>query len=1471
MRSIIGFALALASAHRALDEGVHCEYGYEDGKDAYGEDCEACLGPNQWANCSAWTDCAGDYQSPIDIVPSEALTSAGERLEHDYVALDGLEILNTGHNLEVEGHFGNATLGDTAFAVSQFHFHLLSEHTVDGEHYDAEMHIVHSSAAGDYVVVGIFFELTEDDVDNEFLQSIAFEEAPTVESDEGTAISGNVDLSFFSDILAGDFYRYHGSLTTPPCSELVEWFVMHQTSTISPSQYAYFQSIFPNPSNYRPVQPLNGRTVLLSSAFLSEGEACVEGADLCGVDLECTDGVCTGSDGTVDDEEQECEYGYEDGKDAYGEDCEACLGPDQWANCSAWTDCAGDYQSPIDIVPSEALTSAGERLEHDYVALDGLEILNTGHNLEVEGHFGNATLGDTAFAVSQFHFHLLSEHTVDGEHYDAEMHIVHSSAAGDYVVVGIFFELTEDDVDNEFLQSIAFEEAPTVESDEGTAISGNVDLSFFSDILAGDFYRYHGSLTTPPCSELVEWFVMHQTSTISPSQYAYFQSIFPNPSNYRPVQPLNGRTVLLSSAFLSEGEACVEGADLCGVDLECTDGVCTGSDGTVDDEEQECEYGYEDGKDAYGEDCEACLGPDQWANCSAWTDCAGDYQSPIDIVPSEALTSAGERLEHDYVALDGLEILNTGHNLEVEGHFGNATLGDTAFAVSQFHFHLLSEHTVDGEHYDAEMHIVHSSAAGDYVVVGIFFELTEDDVDNEFLQSIAFEEAPTVESDEGTAISGNVDLSFFSDILAGDFYRYHGSLTTPPCSELVEWFVMHQTSTISPSQYAYFQSIFPNPSNYRPVQPLNGRTVLLSSAFLSEGEACVEALICAASISSAPTDAYGEDCEACLGPDQWANCSAWTDCAGDYQSPIDIVPSEALTSAGERLEHDYVALDGLEILNTGHNLEVEGHFGNATLGDTAFAVSQFHFHLLSEHTVDGEHYDAEMHIVHSSAAGDYVVVGIFFELTEDDVDNEFLQSIAFEEAPTVESDEGTAISGNVDLSFFSDILAGDFYRYHGSLTTPPCSELVEWFVMQQTSTISPSQYAYFQSIFPNPSNYRPVQPLNGRTVLLSSAFLSEGEACVEGADLCGVDLECTDGVCTGSDGTVDDEEQECEYGYEDGKDAYGEDCEACLGPDQWANCSAWTDCAGDYQSPIDIVPSEALTSAGERLEHDYVALDGLEILNTGHNLEVEGHFGNATLGDTAFAVSQFHFHLLSEHTVDGEHYDAEMHIVHSSAAGDYVVVGIFFELTEDDVDNEFLQSIAFEEAPTVESDEGTAISGNVDLSFFSDILAGDFYRYHGSLTTPPCSELVEWFVMQQTSTISPSQYAYFQSIFPNPSNYRPVQPLNGRTVLLSSAFLSEGEACVEGADLCGVDLECTDGVCIASVDIDTSQADSKKKKSKSFTRAILIVSVVLAFTGGILLALFLVFIWMAVSNNETVWSRSDSYKEMDSRINEEPA
>ena len=166
------------------------------------------------------------------------------------------------------------------------------------------------------------------------------------------------------------------------------------------------------------------------------------------------------------------------------------------------------------------------------------------------------------------------------------------------------------------------------------------------------------------------------------------------------------------------------------------------------------------------------------------------------------------------------------------------------------------------------------------------------------------------------------------------------------------------------------------------------------------------------------------------------------------------------------------------------------------IGNSVYRLTQYHFHAPSEHTLNGHRYDLEVHLVHENAAGQTAVVAVFMNIG--DHPNELVDDV-FKNAPDVAGEETDAgVESNAkDLlpGFMSSHGNGTFvisryYTYSGSLTTPPCSEPVRWFVLKDpvnVSDFSVGELHHLVSLFPNyggyPNNNRPVQPLNGRVII----------------------------------------------------------------------------------------------------------------------------------------------------------------------------------------------------------------------------------------------------------------------------------------------------------------------------------------------------------------------------------------------------
>jgi len=261
---------------------------------------DTCTFPTHWtyAEVLTWGDLDTDYatcgtgtaQSPInidttDINFSVSGTAAATALTTNYSpATDGTwSVVNNGHTVEIVYPAGSTmTINGTTYELKQFHFHTTSEHTIDGNSYAMEMHLVHTNATtGNNAVIGVLLDdLTN--TNDPFLTSLLSAMtasgvgastggwATTTDTPEDDAVCshtevdgvGTVDVT---NIVSGSgFYQYSGSLTTPPCTENVEnWIVLDSKMPVSIATVANFLSAVGGSLTNRPVQPLNGRAVTL--------------------------------------------------------------------------------------------------------------------------------------------------------------------------------------------------------------------------------------------------------------------------------------------------------------------------------------------------------------------------------------------------------------------------------------------------------------------------------------------------------------------------------------------------------------------------------------------------------------------------------------------------------------------------------------------------------------------------------------------------------------------------------------------------------------------------------------------------------------------------------------------------------------------------------------------------------------------------------------------------------------------------------------------------------------------------------------------------------------------------------------------------------------------------------------------------------------------------------------------------------
>jgi carbonic anhydrase len=216
-------------------------------------------GPNGPAHWKDWyPDCGGNNQSPIALgnVPRGTVGY----VEASYAAVFPT-VKDSGHAIEVETPTGGsvefgAGANPPIYNLAQFHFHSPSEHTIYGQQYPLEVHLVHklSTDPDKLLVIGVMFQ----------------------EGDSNPAVSAALDQllatpgrDWFDPVeiikllptgAAQKYFEYTGSLTTPPCTEGVQWVVAEQPITVTKGQLEKIKSYYAN--NARPVQAVNNRPVV---------------------------------------------------------------------------------------------------------------------------------------------------------------------------------------------------------------------------------------------------------------------------------------------------------------------------------------------------------------------------------------------------------------------------------------------------------------------------------------------------------------------------------------------------------------------------------------------------------------------------------------------------------------------------------------------------------------------------------------------------------------------------------------------------------------------------------------------------------------------------------------------------------------------------------------------------------------------------------------------------------------------------------------------------------------------------------------------------------------------------------------------------------------------------------------------------------------------------------------------------------
>uniref|UniRef100_A0A7S1KXP7 carbonic anhydrase n=1 Tax=Alexandrium catenella TaxID=2925 RepID=A0A7S1KXP7_ALECA len=728
-----------------------------------------------------------------------------------------------------------------------------------------------------------------------------------------------------------------------------------------------------------------------------------------------------------------------------------------------------------------------------------------------EGPFGKLNLKDASgkdvvYEATQVHVTPHSLHTISGSYYDAEMLVMHRPTGEKdlltgSVIVSVLFRVSNSS------SSPVFESLGThlLKGDEWSVdVFGLADT--LNPALQGPAYQYNGSVPVPPCSETVTWMVLGNVQPISHEHLKDLKEVM----GYR----AGGWHKRGRVPRRLDGGACRKivknGLEVSPVHEAATCATLT-EDKLPGGQEIRC-----------GNGAHCMMNPRLQAD-AVMAAPEVDINSLLHYTPQEHVTVVPGKVSLDAVV---------GHG----GNFGHVMLNGRVYVAKKLMIKPISEHTFNGKRYAGELLLQHqvygagadaaahhgaapdahapapapahgSSPSGHAapghgaahghrrlhaghgapeVWVSVPLKLGKESplLRHLGLGQAAFERA--IRDGNSYDLHQAIDLEEeLKPALQGSWYWYTASEASHDCGgDHTRWIVFETPLEVSISQ-------------------INDLSLPVSGMDSTWVSAVAPAHLWKKSLPSHAVEAPAAGHGVCSERWNYKNTHCWaanfSACSGSRQSPINLKASDVQEAGSDNFLNkcSWKPVKDVDVENSGRGLQVVnnqlGYFAyiDEEGNQAYYQVTGVKLHMPSEHMINDKPYDAELQVVHQKQKhvndlmkDDMAIASFLFRIGDEE--SPLLKQLHLPGHP-VQEDAPTKMALPLDLMrALGPVMDGSYYRYDGSITVPDCSESAKWFVFETPLSMSKAQADAFKTLFPGTGNNRPVQELNGRTVVKNS-------------------------------------------------------------------------------------------------------------------------------------------------------------------------------------------------------------------------------------------------------------------------------------------------------------------------------------------------------------------------------------------------